>query len=224
MNTNHVGETVGIFEIVELMSYKDSDGQTLYKGICNDCGFERIARYHDLKRTSRCNHIGVAGKFFHKTNWSNSRIKDIFHGMKQRCYNDKDKNYRWYGAKGIKVCNEWLDDPKRFEEWALKNGYNNSLTIDRIDENKDYSPSNCRWISGVQNTKYKSTTSLITVKGETHTGKDWSKILGLGENRINIYVRKYGIDNTTEFIKRYMTNPEFKPHGKTASIYDAYMK
>ena len=127
-------------------------------------------------------------------------------------------------------CNsEWQktrikeNNPKLFEEWSLQNGYTDELTIDRIDEDKDYSPDNCRWIPNVDNTKYKSTTSVINVDGEVHTGKDWSKILGLGTNTINTYVRKYGLYDTIEFIKRYMANPNLKPFNRNQSIYSVYM-
>lgn len=223
MNKNHIGETIGVFTIKEIMSYKDKDGHALYKGICKECGFERIARYQSLKETEKCTHIGLGGKPIRKINWSNKRIKDIFNSMKRRCYNKEARDYRWYGAKGIKVCDEWANNPKAFEEWALQNGYKDNLTIDRIDENKNYSPDNCRWITGAQNTKYKSTTSLIEVNGETHTGRDWSKILGLGTNRINTYIRDYGLDNTIEFIKRYTANPNLKPYNRNQSIYSLYM-
>lgn len=224
MSKNHIGETVGIFTITELMPNVDNDGHALYKGVCNECGFKRIARLHDLKVSKKCTHIRIDGKVaFCQTNWSNKRIKDIFHGMKQRCYDKNEKSYRWYGAKGIKICDEWIDNPKMFEEWSIQNGYNDDLTIDRIDEDKDYSPDNCRWITGLENTKYKSTTSLINVNGEKHSGKDWARILGLGINIINNYIRKYGVDNTAEFIKRYMANPNLKPHNRNHSIYDLYM-
>lgn len=224
MIDNHIGETVGVFTIVELMPNKDADGHALYKGTCNECGLKRIARYGDLKRTSKCTHVGVGGVVLcDKTNWKNSRIKSIFYGMKQRCYNDKTKSYRWYGGRGIKICDEWLNNPKDFEEWALNNGYNNTLTIDRIDENEDYCPGNCRWADSENNSKYKSTTSLIDVNGEKHTGRDWAQILGIGINTINKYIRKYGPDNTSEFIRRYMANPTLKPSNKNKSIYGLYM-
>lgn len=223
MNKNHVGETVGIFTITELMPYKCKDNHSLYKGICNNCGFERIAKYSDLKETTKCTHIRINGEItFCRTNWNNKRIKKTFDGMKQRCYNENEKSYRWYGAKGIKICNEWMNNPLLFEEWAIQNGYEDNLTIDRIDENKDYSPDNCRWITGAQNTKYKSTTYLINVNGEIHTGKDWARELGLGVNLINTYIRKYGLNNTIEFIKRYIKNPNLKP-SNNQSIYSIYM-
>lgn len=224
MSKNHVGETVGVFTIVEQMPYKDEDGHALYKGVCNECGFERIARYYDLRVSTKCVHIRVDGKVaFSLTNWDNERIKSIFNGMKQRCYNTRNKAYRWYGAKDIKICDEWMKNPKLFEEWAMQNGYKDNLTIDRINENKDYSPNNCRWITGLDNTKYKSTTSLINVDGEIHSGKDWAKMLGFGHNLINTYIRKYGLDNTTEFIKRYIENPNLRPSNRNKSIYSLYM-
>lgn len=225
MSKNHIGETVGVFTIVEQMPYKDEDGHALYKGVCNECGFERIARYYDLRVGTKCVHIRVDGKVaFSLTNWDNERIKSIFNGMKQRCYNTRNKAYRWYGAKGIKICDEWMKNPKLFEEWAMQNGYKNNLTIDRINENKDYSPNNCRWITGLDNTKYKSTTSLINVDGEIHSGKDWAKMLGFGHNLINTYIRKYGLDNTIEFIKKYIEKPNLRPSNRNQSIYSLYMK
>lgn len=224
MNKNHIGETVGVFTIVELMPYKCTDNHSLYKGICKECGFERVAKYSDLKVTARCTHIRIDGEVaFSKTDWNNERIKGIFDGMKQRCYNNKNKSYMQYGGKGIKICDEWLDNPKSFEEWSLRSGYNDNLTIDRKDSNLDYCPDNCRWVTKESNSKYKSTTSLIDVDGEIHSGKDWAKILGFGHNLINTYIRKYGLDNTTEFIKKYIENPNLRPSNRNQSIYNLYM-
>jgi hypothetical protein len=155
--------------------------------------------------------------------WSNKRIEQVFRNMIQRCYNANNKDYKWYGGKGIVICDEWRNNPTSFEEWALASGYDDTLTIDRIDEDKNYSPDNCRWILKSQNSKYKSTTSLIEVDGEVHTGKDWSRILGLGINRINAYIREYGLNNTIEFIRRYKMNPDLKPSNTNQSIYNVYM-
>ena len=220
---NYIGQTIGVFTIVEHMNYKDTDGHALYRGICNQCGFERITRLYDLKHTTKCTHIRIDGKVAHtKTNWDNDRIARIFHGMKERCYNQQNKSYRWYGAKGIKICDEWMDNPKLFEEWAIANGYSDSLTIDRIESSKDYSPDNCRWITQINNAKYKSTTSVISVNGVVHSGKDWSRITGIGLNTINKYVRRYGLDNTISFIEKYIKNPGLKPKSNQ-SYYDLYM-
>ena len=75
------------------------------------------------------------------------RIRRIYNGMKQRCYNPKTDRWECYGGRGIKVCDEWLQDRQKFEQWALENGYEEGLTIDRINVDGDYEPSNCRWIT-----------------------------------------------------------------------------
>ena len=227
-NDNHVGETYGIYTLIEFLNEKDKYGHYLYKGKCKICGYETVRPFSHFSApsaiTNNCKHLDRNGNYynFNKYNWSNERIGSIFNVIKDRCYNKNNKSYKWYGEKGIKICKEWIDNPKLFEIWALLNGYEDNLTIDRIDENKDYCPENCRWISNSDNAKYKSTTSLIEVDGETHTGKDWAKILGFGPNLINNYIRKYGLENTIEFIKRYRVNPILKPKGNQ-SYYDLYM-
>lgn len=227
-NDNHIGETYGIYTLIEFLNEKDKYGHYLYKGKCKVCGYETVRPFSHFSApsaiTNNCKHLDRNGNYynFNKYNWSNERIGSIFNGIKDRCYNKNNKSYKWYGEKGVKVCKEWIDNPKSFEIWALSNGYEDNLTIDRIDENKDYCPENCRWVTNINNAKYKSTTSLIEVDGETHTGKDWAKILGFGPNLINNYIRKYGLENTIEFIKRYLVNPILKPKGNQ-SYYDLYM-
>lgn len=81
------------------------------------------------------------------------KLSKKFKEMKRRCYNPKNCAYKYYGAKGIRICDEWLKDRKSFNLWAIENGYKDGLTIDRIDSTKDYSPENCQWVTFSENIK-----------------------------------------------------------------------
>ena len=93
------------------------------------------------------------------------RLKRIYQGIKQRCCNNNCNRYMYYGAKGIKVCDEWKSDFQSFYKWAISNGYRGNLTIDRIDVNGNYEPSNCRWISMSEQQRNKSRKSNTGVLG-----------------------------------------------------------
>lgn len=155
----------------------------------------------NAKTPKICKHLDKFGNRVSNTPWKNSNLKFVFSNMKSRCYNENDKCYKFYGKKGIKICSKWLCNPREFEMWALNNGYEQHLSIDRIDANLDYSPENCRWISLSENTRRAGKVNWITVNDLTLTGKQWSKRLNVGTNYINRKIRKDGFDKTTEFIK-----------------------
>lgn len=112
-------------------------------------------------------------------NQKSIRIHHIFYMMKKRCYDKTNPNYQYYGAKGIKICQEWLEDVNEFVLWSLNNGYNDKLQIDRVDFKKDYSPSNCRWVSQKLNANNKSNSYFITYHNRTQTLKQWCDELNL---------------------------------------------
>ena len=220
---NRVGEIVGIYTIIGDGVIGDNNKR--YMRECNYCHNIFLRSYGSAKRAKSCRHVGIEGKIISQYSWKNKRIERIFAGMKDRCYNENADSYRWYGAKGIKVCDEWIQNPLMFEEWSINNGYTDSMTIDRIDENKWYSPDNCRWVTSKDNSRYKSTTRMIEVDGVSLTGRDWANKLGISTNKINKYVRQYGMDATAEFIRRVLENPERKKELKhKQSWFDLYMK
>lgn len=100
--------------------------------------------------------------------------------MKQRCYNPNDADsYIYYGARGIKVCDEWKDDFSAFESWAMSHGYRDDLTIDRIDVDADYCPENCRWATPKEQSNNTRRNRYITYNGETKTLTEWAELTGI---------------------------------------------
>lgn len=99
--------------------------------------------------------------------------------MKERCYYPHNNRYYKYGARGIKICDEWLNDRAAFFDWAYKNGYKEGLTIDRIDVNGDYCPENCRWATREEQARNKTTTVWVEFNGEKLSVADWARRLGM---------------------------------------------
>lgn len=113
-----------------------------------------------VKRCNNCSYGVTKGNWInHYTphglakNGKRHPLIKIRNGMMSRCYNAKKSDYIYYQGKGIVLCDEWKNDPKTFYSWALANGWQEGLTIDRIDPNKNYEPSNCRFISRSENSK-----------------------------------------------------------------------
>ena len=119
-------------------------------------------------------------------NFGRTRLYRIYNNMKQRCNNPNNHKYPRYGARGIKVCDEWncRNGLKAFGEWALQNGYSDELTLDRIDNNGNYEPSNCRWIDLKAQSNNRSDNDYIEFNGEVHTLTEWSEIIGLNRGTL----------------------------------------
>lgn len=112
-----------------------------------------------------------------------TKLYKIWIGMKNRCNCAGNNGYKNYGARGIKVCDEWNKSYINFKEWALKNGYKDGLSIDRVNVNKDYEPNNCRWVTIKEQANNRRSNHLITYKGETHNITEWAR-----KNNVEPYI------------------------------------
>ena len=104
-----------------------------------------------------------------------NRVRTIWHGIKQRCYNPGHTHYHRYGGRGIIMCDEWKNNFSTFYYWAIDNGYAENLSIDRISNDGNYEPTNCQWVTIAENCKKQSTNKFITYNGKTQIMADWAR-------------------------------------------------
>lgn len=136
-------------------------------------------------------------------------LYDKWTNIKQRCYNPNVKNYHRYGGRGIIICDEWKDNYKAFHDWSIQNGYEEGLEIDRIDNNGNYEPSNCRYITCAENIRNSTTVKLNIEKVEQirliykegKTMKELSEIYDVSESNVSMillgksWIKKYKPNN-----------------------------
>ena len=184
---NLVGQRFGRFVVVESTGKKTKSRSTLWLCKC-DCGEQRIVSASNLKsgnsQSCGCIQRGETKSY--------TRIYRIWRDVKYRTsHSVKGVNHNYY-EKGIKMCEEWRYDSDAFIEWSLRNGYRDDLSIDRIDNDGDYSPSNCRWVCQKTQCRNKSTNRLVTYNGETKTLVEWSESLGIRYSKLWSRIFRYG--------------------------------
>ena len=181
----------------------------IWRCIC-DCGKEVYLTTSDIVSGHRvsCPDCGREAnrarsrKQLMKHGWHDSRLHRIWWAMISHCTYKGDTNYKYYGARGITVCSEWRLGFEPFRDWALSHGYSDDLSIDRIDPNGNYEPSNCRWATKSEQANNKRNSRFVTVNGETHTVAQWCDILGVSKTTIYTAEKRRGI-KPEDFILKY---------------------
>lgn len=178
---NLKGKRYGKLVVVERAD-DDNRGKVRWRCLC-DCGHEIFVNAYNLKnghtKSCGCLRAEQATAMFTTHGCSRTRIVNIFNEMKKRCYNPNHKWFSRYGGRGITICDEWRLNPQKFIDWAIANGYDDALTIDRIDNDGDYSPENCRWATHKAQANNRCDNHYLTVDGETHTAKEWAEKVGV---------------------------------------------
>lgn len=184
------------YNLLTVRDIQNINGRTVYVCQC-DCGRRKdvIGQYKLLTgaikscgclKSTRCAERNRAGRKFSEFEY---RIREIWRQMHQRCENPYHISYKYYGGKSVKVCEEWRDYQK-FVDWSLKNGYRDTLSLDRVDSTRGYSPNNCRWVSyDVQNNN-SSHCHYLTFNGQTKSMSEWSKETGISYSAIKSRLNK----------------------------------
>lgn len=180
------GQRFGYLTVLERVP--DINGETAWLCQCI-CGNTKVVKRRNLTRgyTKSCGCRAFESKKTH--GMRGTRLYGIWSRMKRRCLNPKDDHYRNYGARGIGICIEWLAfEP--FKDWALSNGYEENLTIDRIDVNGNYCPENCRWVDIKTQENNKRNNHLIEYDGQTHNLTEWAELIGIERHVLYQRLRK----------------------------------
>ena len=177
------------------------DNHALWLCQC-DCGSEPFAvPSNNLKRshTTSCGCVRdqILREFAPKngTHYKRyTRLYNIWANIKRRCDDQNYPRFKDYGGRGITVCDEWKDNFEVFYEWAMSNGYQENLSIDRKNNNGNYEPSNCRWATDVEQANNKRNNHYLTYGKETHTMTEWSRITGISYGTLSYRVNKCSWD------------------------------
>jgi len=179
-----VGERHGRLTVLSREPNSNS-GKAKWLCIC-ECERYKVVSRSDLisKKITSCGcyrkeTASLSGKSCATHGDTNTRLHRIWCGMKQRANYQNGKQYDRYGGRGISICDEWASDYTAFKHWALQSGYADKLTIDRINNDGDYAPNNCKWSTYKEQENNRCNNTIIEVAGETHTLSEWSDISGI---------------------------------------------
>lgn len=186
---NLAGQRFGKLTVIE-RNGTNNNGSATWLCHC-DCGNTKTVSGRELVKgdTKSC---GCARHNPRKHGMSNTRLYKIWIGIKGRCCNQSDRAYKNYGGRGIHLCKEWADSFDCFKEWALDNGYNDTLTIERVDNDKGYFPGNCTWKTQYEQTQNRRSCILVTIGDKTMNLQQWCDEFGTNYKLAHNRIRKLG--------------------------------
>ncbi len=160
------------------------DGRKRSAWVCRcDCGSEITAITDNLvagrTRSCGCLRNEESSKRLRGHGMSDTRLYAIWNQMKQRCYNANTLYYENYGGRGITICEPWRENFIAFYDWAMQNGYQDGLTIDRINNDFGYCPDNCQWVDSVAQANNRRSNRRYEINGETHNVTEWANLRGV---------------------------------------------
>lgn len=222
--TDITGEKFGKLTVIKRNGYTtDKDGKRTSLWLCKcECGNEVTTTQHNLvtggRKSCGCLRNKIKESHTHH-NMSHTRIYGIYNGMLTRCYNKNDMHYKYYGERGIKVCDIWKNDFLSFYKWAMDNGYKEDLSIDRINVNGNYEPNNCRWADSQTQSENTRKNVRYNVYGESLLIREIHEKYNIPISTLKGRMKKYNIsmEEAIEYKKPLKT---YTYHGETKTIVE----
>lgn len=182
-------------------------GGILWKCRC-DCGTVRDVMAQSLTKGTSTS----CGCYNKEVITTHGKTKDDLHhvweNLKDRCLNPNSSVWSLYGGRGITVCDEWKDNYEAFDEWARANGYEKGLSLDRIDNDGNYEPTNCRWATAKEQCRNRSNNRILTIDGKSHCVSEWAEIVGMNPSTIVTRLRRGWTDKEAVYGREKVINRE----------------
>lgn len=195
------GKKIGRLKIIQETEERNKDGRVCWLCRC-ECGEEVVVAGKSIRNGNTtscgCYHRERLKTDTRTHGLRHTRLYNIYAEMKRRCNDPNREAYPRYGGRGINICKEWMDEFKTFYDWAISNGYQEGLQIDRKDNDGNYDPGNCRWVTATENNNNRRDNVKITINGEDHSIAEWERIYGFKHGRLNAAIKR-GAD-----IKQYL--------------------
>lgn len=188
------------------LNHRDNNSNSFWLCKCI-CGNKSVVRIGDLTsgnttscgcyRTERSNEALIKRSITHGE--TGTRLYNIWRSMKQRCNYKKHIGYERYGGRGIGICDEWNNSYESFKDWAMFSGYEDNLTIDRINNDGNYEPNNCRWVDHRSQANNRRYNKKLSYKGEVLTISEWAEKLGVNKSTLSMRLRSgWSVEDTLE--------------------------
>lgn len=176
-------------KLTKIKAIDCKNGIPIYLCKCNFCGsIVRIYASHFYRGSTSCKCKNLRKQF--------PRLYRTWANIKTRCNNDRNPGYCYYGQRGIAMCDEWSNSFENFKDWALSHGYNEELTIDRIDNDKGYSPDNCRWVTCDKQNRNKRNNIYYIYKNRKCCLREISRLIGINYKTMWTYYYRHGYATT----------------------------
>lgn len=167
-----------------------------------ECGNHTVVRTYQLKhglsKSCGCLSIDITKERCTIHGETKTRLYSIWRSIKKRCYDPKNPSYKYYGLKGIEMCDEWRNDYMSFRNWALSSGYKDGLTIDRKNNSLGYFPNNCKWSTYLEQENHRSNNHKVTYNGVGLNVSQWCAITGVPKSTFLGHIKKYGDERAVE--------------------------